>query len=182
MIFRPQEPLFSLYIQQLRARKKPRFGFFSLATSSKDPSRILINRDPKKRDEPQASPTTEPLTFVHSLDAGLCFGPLPLAPAPERFHGVFHIADWYATLSSLAGVDYEDHASADAHSFREFSLILFLQALGSYRYSPRVWSNHSVERGLNGVRFECAHIGAGSSSHWTGYQPSNQIMVGLNGS
>ena len=39
-----------------------------------------------------------------------------------RFHGVFHIADWYATLCNLAGVDHADYAAADAWGSYEHSL------------------------------------------------------------
>eukprot|EP00439_Symbiodinium_sp_Y106_P081062 s1437_g19.t4 len=42
-------------------------------------------------------------------------GAVPTAHRGEKFHGVFHIADWYATLCSLAGVDHADHAAADAN-------------------------------------------------------------------
>ena len=34
------------------------------------------------------------------------------------FHGVIHIADWYATLCSIAGVDYYDFAAAEVNKDR----------------------------------------------------------------
>eukprot|EP00437_Effrenium_voratum_P025580 CAMPEP_0181411350 /NCGR_PEP_ID=MMETSP1110-20121109/7829_1 /TAXON_ID=174948 /ORGANISM="Symbiodinium sp., Strain CCMP421" /LENGTH=672 /DNA_ID=CAMNT_0023533965 /DNA_START=55 /DNA_END=2073 /DNA_ORIENTATION=- len=37
----------------------------------------------------------------------------------KQFSGIFHIADWYATLCDLAGVDHVDHKSAEANKYLE---------------------------------------------------------------
>ncbi|CAE7197386.1 Arsj [Symbiodinium pilosum] len=42
-------------------------------------------------------------------------GAVPVEKRGSTFNGVIHISDWYATLCTLAGADYVDHAAEEAN-------------------------------------------------------------------
>ena len=56
----------------------------------------------------------------------------------ERLQGVIHISDWYATLCTLAGADYVDHAAEEANKILRAQQLPLLAPVVSRRNMYRV--------------------------------------------
>ncbi|CAE7901863.1 Arsb [Symbiodinium necroappetens] len=86
-------------------------------------------------------------------------GFIPARHRGSSFHGVIHIADWYATLCSLAGVSHVDDVSAKANE------LLRLQGrplLGEVEGRPQL---QNIFSGING-RLDVLHLSANAVLKW----------------
>ncbi|CAE7872685.1 Arsb [Symbiodinium microadriaticum] len=86
-------------------------------------------------------------------------GFIPARHRGSSFHGVIHIADWYATLCSLAGVSHVDDVSAKANE------LLRLQGrplLGEVEGRPQL---QNIFAGING-RPDALHLSSSSLLKW----------------
>ena len=61
-----------------------------------------------------------------------------LAKTLKRLQGVIHISDWYATLCTLAGADYVDHAAEKANKILRAEQLPLLAPVVSRRNMYRV--------------------------------------------
>jgi len=92
-------------------------------------------------------------------NAFLSGGFIPARHRGSSFHGVIHIADWYATLCSLAGVSHVDDVSAQANE------LLRLQGkplLGEVEGRPQL---QNIFSGING-RLDVLHLSTNAVLQW----------------
>ena len=100
--------------------------------------------------------------------AAVSGGFVPQKQRGTKFHGVMHIADWYATLCSIAGVDHFDHAAAEANNVFDVSLPQIPQV------SSRSQWQHILD-GSNG-RADALHLSTSSLLRWP-YKLLTGILV-----
>jgi len=86
-------------------------------------------------------------------------GVVPPERRGTKFQGIFHIADWYATFCSLAGVDYVDHAAAEGNKYLSAQSLPLMSPVDS---RPQ-W--HHMMHGTNG-RPDPLHISHLTVLHW----------------